>query len=178
LVARPYNEPKLGSRFFGFQADGKIRWQFEPGRAVVDRSGDQMIPPYFPSAIQVVRGKTPAETRIVISSYHYLAKSNQVAFPDVNGRLVAEYWHGGHLLYSDLADLDGNGRIQLLLGGVNNGNHQATLVVLDPLKVSGIVTPKEMTDPRFELLSMSAANERAVILFPRSCLSTGQPYTE
>jgi hypothetical protein len=39
------------------------------------------------------------------------------------------------------------------------------------------MTPKEMRDHRFELLGMPAAREKAVMLFPRSCLSRGQPYT-
>jgi hypothetical protein len=95
----------------------------------------------------------------------------------VNGKVVGEYWHPGHLIHLAQADLDGDGRKELLLGGVNNGNHQGTLVVLDPSKISGSATPKEMQDHQFELLGMPAANERAVILFPRSCISTGQPYT-
>jgi len=60
---------------------------------------------------------------------------------------------------------------------VNNGDHQATLVVLDPLKMVGAVTPMEMLDRRFALLGMAAAKEKAVVLFPRSCLSVGEPYT-
>src|SRR5579863_9086079 len=43
--------------------------------------------------------------------------------------------------------------------------------------ISGSSTPKEMGDHRFELLGMPAAHERAVLLFPRSCISIGQPYT-
>jgi hypothetical protein len=61
---------------------------------------------------------------------------------------------------------------------VNNENHQATLVVLDPLKVSGVVTPKEMTDHHFHLQDMAQAHETAVVLFPRSCISEGQPYAQ
>lgn len=50
-------------------------------------------------------------------------------------------------------------------------------MVLDPVKMSGLATPKNMRDHRFELLGMPAARERAVILFPRSCLGLGQPFT-
>lgn len=34
-----------------------------------------------------------------------------------------------------------------------------------------------MRDQRFRLLDMQAAKEKAVVLFPRSCISTGLPYT-
>jgi hypothetical protein len=173
----PYNTMADGTPVFCFRADGRVRWQFVPGHSVVDGSGDNMLPPYFANTVRVVQGKRPADTRIVISSNHYMNQANQVAFLDVNGKVVGEYWHPGHLIHLEQADLDGDGRKELLLGGVNNGDHQATLVVLDPLKISGSVTPKEMRDHRFELLGMPAANERAVLLFPRSCISTGQPYT-
>jgi hypothetical protein len=39
------------------------------------------------------------------------------------------------------------------------------------------MTPKEMQDHRFELLGMPPAKERAVVFFPRSCISVGQHYT-
>ncbi len=75
------------------------------------------------------------------------------------------------------ADLDKDGANELILAGVNNGEHQATVVVLDPLRVSGLMTPPKMRDQRFRLLDMQAANEKAVVLFPRSCISSGLPYT-
>jgi hypothetical protein len=91
--------------------------------------------------------------------------------------VMGEYWHPGHLIHVEQADLNGGGRDDLLLAGVNNGNHEAALVVLDPLKIRGMMTPTEMKDRRFGLLNMPTATEKAVIFFPRSCVSVGQPYT-
>lgn len=177
LSVMPYKETTYGNPVFCFDARGRVEWRFEPGRTVVDGTGDRMVPPYLSSHLQVFIGHRPAETRIVVSSNHYLGEADQVAFLDVKGRVMAEYWHPGHVLHLEQADLDGSGRKKLLLGGVNNGDHQATLVVLDPLKMSGVVTPKEMSDHRFELLGMPSAKEEAVVLFPRSCISVDQPYT-
>lgn len=172
-----YHEVSDGTPTIGFDSRGKVLWQFVPGRSVVDQSGDKMVPPYLTSSIMVIRGRTPAETRIVVSSNHYLGHANQIAFLNSEGHVVGEYWHPGHLLRMQQVDLDGDGRKELLLAGVNNGNHQATLVVLDPLKVSEAVTQYDMTDPRFALQGLARATERAVVLFPRSCISSGQPYT-
>lgn len=175
--AQFWKHESIGDPVFCFDNKGNVMWRFEPGRAVVDGTGDAMVPPYWSSSLQVIIGRSPAETRIVASSNHYLGQADQVAVLDTRGRVLAEYWHPGHILHMDQADLDRSGRNKLLLGGVNNGDHQATLVVLDPLKMSGVVTPKQMKDHRFELLGMAPANEEAVVLFPRSCISVGQPYT-
>jgi hypothetical protein len=91
--------------------------------------------------------------------------------------VVPEYWHPGHLSFAAQARLAGSDHPLLLLAGVNNGDHQATMVVLDPLRMSGVGTPKEMRDHRFELLNMPAAHEVATVLLPRSTPSLGQPYT-
>lgn len=177
FVVSPLNRADVGTQVLCFAADGKIRWHFTPGRAVTNRSGLRFVPPYFMGGLHVLTGKAPADTRIAVSSHHYLEYPNQVAFLDIQGRVVGEYWHPGHLSHSSTADLDRDGRKVLVLAGVNNANHQATLVVLDPLKVVGLTTPKEMLDHRLELIGMPPARERAVVFFPRSCISHGQPYT-
>jgi DNA-binding winged helix-turn-helix (wHTH) protein len=160
-----------------FRSDGRIAWEFIPGRTVVDGNGEMMSPPYHPNSLLVVQGKRSEDTRIVVSSNHYLGQANQIALLNPAGQIVGEYWHPGHLLHLAQKDLDGDGRNELLLGGVNNGEHQATLVILDPLKSIGISTPKQMKDNRFALMNLPASEEEAVILFPRSCISKGQPYT-
>jgi len=177
FVTAPVNAPGVCSQLICFAANGKIEWRFNPGRPVTDVGGERMVRPYLINDLQVIAGKTPTDTRIAVSSHHYLNQPNQVAFLDTQGRVAGEYWHPGQLLHSAAVDLDHCGMKELLLAGVNNGNHQATLVVLDPLKVVGLMTPTEMRDHRFELLGMPSARERAVVFFPRSCISVGQPYT-
>jgi hypothetical protein len=168
---------EIGGRLICFGADGAVLWEFVPSRTV--RTVAQTIPPpYITIGVEVLYGKTPAETRIVLTSVHVLDEPAQVAFLDAHGRVKGEYWHPGHLWQMSQADLDGRGRNYLLLGGVSHGDHQATLVVLDPLQISGLSTPKEMLDHKFEILDMPAAKERAVVLFPRSCVSYGRPFTK
>lgn len=179
FVFKPSNWNEVGSTLLCFAADGSVEWRFTPGRPVRDGAGDEMLPPFGINQLLVVQNRAPAksETRIVVSSNHYLEQPDQVAFLDTQGKVMGEYWHPGHLLHMAQADLDGNGKVDVLLAGVNNGDHTATMVVLEPGKMSGITTPHEMQDPRFGLMDMPAAHEKAVILFPRSCLSQGQRYT-
>jgi DNA-binding winged helix-turn-helix (wHTH) protein len=173
----PIQNITFGSPVVLFRPDGKVAWEFTPGRPVIDGSGQKMLPPYHPNSVVVMPGNRADDTRIVISSNHYLGQANQVAFLNVRGQVIGEYWHPGHLLHLNQKDLDGDGRNELLLGGVNNGNRQATLVILDPLKIVGISTPQQVIEHRFELIDMPASFEKAVVLFPRSCISKGQPYT-
>jgi hypothetical protein len=177
FVPKAVNDLEVPSLLLCFAADGNIKWRFRPGRPVTDASGRRMVPPYMIRNLQVVMGKTPADTRIVVSSNHYLNYSNQVAFLDAHGRTVGEYWHPGHLLYLRAADLANDGHMDILMAGVSNGNHQATLVALDPLQVVGLMTANEVRDERYRLLGMQPANEKAVVLFPRSSFSAGQDYT-
>jgi len=168
---------EIGGRLICFGADGSILWEFVPSRTV--RTVDQTAPPpYTTIGVEVLRGKTPAETRIALTSVHVLEEPTQVAVLDTHGRVLGEYWHAGHMYHMTQADLDGLGRNYLILGGISHGDHQATLVVLDPLQISGLSTPKEMLDHKFEILDMPAAKERAVVLFPRSCVSYGRPFTK
>jgi hypothetical protein len=136
-----------------------------------------MYAPYYVTDMLVIAGRSPADTRIVVSGIHYIEQPCQVAFLDSSGRVQGEYWHPGHLGHLAQADLDGNGRNLLLAAGVNNGNHQATMVVLDPWKVKGLMTPTEMRDQVYRLLDMPQAHERSVVFFPRSCISLGERYT-
>jgi hypothetical protein len=68
-----------------------------------------------------------------------------------------------------LADLDGDGRQEIIAAGTANGyDHQATLVVLDPDRVFGASTEVR---PEFQIHGMGVAQERLRLLFPRSDLN-------
>jgi hypothetical protein len=67
-----------------------------------------------------------------------------------------------------LADLDGDGREEIVTTGINNGYLQATLVVLDPDRVFGASAEVR---PAFQIHGMGVAQERLRLLFPRSDLN-------
>jgi hypothetical protein len=177
FVATPLNHSEAGDTVVCIGEGGTIHWQFTPGRPVSDEGGSRMVPPYFVAGIELLNSELPSETLVAVSSFHYMEQPNQVAFLNVSGNIVSEYWHPGHLLTMKQADLNGDGQNELLLAGVNNGEHRATVVVLDPWDVQGVVTPFSMRDQRFRLLGMAPAREKAVVIFPRSPVSQGKSYT-
>ena len=114
---------------------GKEKWRWTPGRALPELEGD---PATFWTIGFGVLKRTPGKgPRIVVSSSHRLWDPHQIAILDSNGKLVSEYWHSGHLEHLTLADLDGDGREEIIATGISNGYNQATLVVLDPDRVFG-----------------------------------------
>ncbi len=117
-------------------------------------------------ALVVLKATAKKLPRIVVSNIHDPWWPNQLAILDSKGKLLSEYWHSGHLDYLSLADLDGDGRQEIIATGVSNGYHQATLVVLDPDRVFGAST--EAARPELQIHGMGVAQERLRLLFPRS----------
>ena len=175
-----YNALNSGypGRVLCFSQDGtRIKWRFEPGRPLVsDIQGESYTGPYSVNCARSVPRQRARGTRIAISSRHNMEAPNQVAILDASGRLLGEYWHPGHLAAMAVADLDGDGSPQILLGGVNNSEHSATLIAFDPDHVGGTAAPG--TDHRFELTGFGAGTEKRVMLFPRSCLALSSAHLE
>jgi hypothetical protein len=160
-----------------FEADGRLRWRFVPGqKEVVDNRGRSFAPPYIVYAFGVVRSPSLPSSRIVVSSVHHWSYADQVAILDgKTGKLVSEYWHRGHLNRLAVADLDGDGEPEVVLGGVNDAPEykQATVVVFDDRRVSGACS-----DPqgRVYFQGMSPGTEKLVVFFPKTPISQQQEF--
>src|SRR2546422_2986690 len=106
---------------------------------MVETAVRKFVSPYFISNVQVLPASSRMPARVLVSSNHHLTYPNQVAVLDGRGAIVGEYWHAGHLLTVAQAELVGKGSIQVLLGGDDKTHRQATVVVLDPGKLTGVV---------------------------------------
>jgi hypothetical protein len=156
-----------------FDSRGRIRWDFPPGRAVTDLALRQYPPPYFISNIAIVPERKAKTAKVIVTSNHNWSFPNQVAVLDgPTGRLLSEYWHRGHLYYILVADLNGDGEPEVLLGGVNDAPEyaRATLVVFDHRQISGASAGRD-GKPQFQ--GMSQGSEKAIVRFPRTPLSAG-----
>lgn len=177
LIARDDPASQINEVLCFSQNDHRIKWRFTPGRSkVTDNTGEEYFPPYWIYNLKLVPGRPASNERIVVSSMHNTEAPDQVAILDGHGKLLGEYWHPGHLSQMGFADLDGDGKPELLLGGVNNGQHAATLVVFDPDRVHGTATG--LSDPRFGLRGFEPGTEKAVVLFPLTCLAREGPKAE
>jgi hypothetical protein len=146
---------------------GKEKWRWTPGRELPEMAGSPAT--FWTLAVRVLKATEKKPPRIVVSSVHIPWWPNQIAVLDSNGKTISEYWHSGTLSDMVLADLDGDGREEMIAAGIANGyDHQATLVVLDPDRVFGASTEVR---PEFQIHGMGVAQERLRLLFPRSDLN-------
>ncbi len=175
--ATPQDVASREEELLCFSQDGQsIKWRFKPGRPVKDNTGEQHVPPYYINNVAIVPDRPSTAARIIVSSNHYLNAPDQVAVLDGSGKLVGEYWHPGHLLRLAFADLDHDGHDGLLLAGVNNAEHAATLLAFDPDRVSG--TSTGASDPRYELKGFGPGSEKAIVFFDRTCTIRSGPNAE
>jgi hypothetical protein len=148
---------------------GKEKWRWTPGRALPEIAGE---PPTFKTfSFGVLKATDKRALRIVVLNNHdpWWGGPSQVAVLDSNGKFLSEYWHSGGFRDMVQADLDGDGRQEIILTGVAHGyDSQATLVVLDSDHVSG--ASKEIV-PAYQIRGMGDAHERMRLLFPRSDLN-------
>lgn len=150
-----------------YSSRGTEKWRWTPGRELPELLGSPAT--YIIDALAVLNASGKAPARIAVASAHAVWWPGQIALLDTNGKLISEYWHSGALTYMTLADLDGDGKKEIIATGVDNGyDHQATLVVLDPDRVSGASSE---ANPVFQLHGMGTAQERLRLLFPRSDLN-------
>jgi transcriptional regulator with XRE-family HTH domain len=170
FVYVPLDFVSQGQTLICFSEQGEVKWEFVPGRTVKDSTGREYVPPYFISNVDIVPFSR-SNPRIVVSSNHYVHNPNQVAMLDINGELVSEYWHSGHLLSVGHADMNNDGVEEILLAGVNNGYRQATMVAFDSRNVSGV-----SSQPGRQILGFTPGTEKAIILFPRTCVSKDASY--
>lgn len=159
-----------------FGGGGKIKWSFVNTKVVRD-SGGEIAPIYLIEALQVLPSLDGHSKLLAVASSRMTDQACQLALLDSKGRLVAEYWHPGHLYLMGALGEDRPGKARLIAAGVNDGEHRATLVVLNPYTMKGASTPSRMKDQRFHILDMPEAREELVILFPRSCLDRDEPKT-
>jgi hypothetical protein len=166
----PWDLSKQNSSLQCFRSDGTLRWTFAPGRPTLKLADGRTISgPYTVQHVALLRHPRPDGGRIVVSSHHSWDWPHQVAILTADGKLVDQYWHPGWIFSLDIADLDNNGRDEILLGGVNNAylaieNRGATLVVLSADSIHGQGdTPK---NSRLLIADLPPSPRHRALLFP------------
>jgi hypothetical protein len=168
FVYCPADLETAGSVLYCFSDRGAVKWRFVPGHVVANR--ERSYPQsYATTNMQVIAAKRGSRPRIVLTSRHVVNSPAQVAALDPHGALIGEYWHFGHVDNLAVADLDGDGMEEVIVGGANNGWAAATLVVLDPRNMTG-TSFQGQNDPT-QIQGYPIGKEKAVLLFPRTCVS-------
>ncbi len=145
-----------------FAADGRERWAFEAGRPVT--FGEMTFASDF-----VLKGfltfdvEGDGRSEILVLSHALHEFPSQAAVLDAGGRLRGEYWNSGQWDDADFADVNGDGRKEILLAGQNNEYQKGAIALIDADMALGS-SPQVL--PKYRCLEFPAGGEMAYLLMP------------
>jgi len=154
-----------------FDKKGNEIWRFEAGREL--RCGDEVfsadyrIPGFYCHDLD---GDGRLET--IVFAYQKPDWPCQMAVLDPGGRMIAEYWHAGYLQMPLFQDLDGDGREELVVVGVNNEYRGGSLAVFDTRRIGG-ASPQS---GRFACEGLGPGTELYYVTVPYTDVSRAQGY--
>jgi hypothetical protein len=148
------------------------KWSLTPGRAVSDRRQTYSAA-YFIDRLRVASLGQDGKKQVLVISPHAAGSPCQFVVLDAaTGVRDGEYWHSGPWTEMDIADVDGDGFREIVLGGVDAGDGTGALAVLDYRNVNG-VSQQGSGDP-LEVPGLPPAAEDAYILFPGAGIGGNQ----
>ncbi len=113
---------------------------------------------------------------MLLVSHHLSYFPAQAVLLSPEGRVLGEYWHAGHLILAEAAQLEGLETPAILLAGVSNSYRTTTLIALDPDNMR--CASDETEHPDYQLDPPGRDCELARILFPRTCINRKfEPYS-
>lgn len=121
---------------FCFDRRGKEVWRFEAGRELTCKAKiftpDYRIAGFY---LHDVDGDGRLET--LVESFQAPDWPCQLALLDSAGKTISEFWNAGYMREMAYADVNGDGREELIVCGVNNEYKGGCIAVFDPKNMSG-----------------------------------------
>jgi len=154
-----------------YSGEGEEQWRYLPGRVVTD-GYRRFSPAQVINRLLLVPAGREGGRLILVNSHHEESWPDRFVVLDAAGRRVGEYWHAGRLNHVAAADLDGDGTLEALLAGVNEGYQAATLIMFDLREVRGTSWNGD-GDP-YHLHGIEHGTERRRIVFQRTCVHKAQ----
>ena len=151
-----------------YSNDGTERWRYRPDLQL--RTAMKGIPNiWIPAGLAVGSTKPGGPIRIWASFPSRYSSPSVVVHLTPTGPPECAYVHSGHLHILKLWDRRPRTSTVLLAGGVNNRRKMATLVSLDPDRLSGVSS--EPGSPQEQLLGELSTSEFRKIFFPQTALN-------
>ncbi|MCX6561243.1 MAG: hypothetical protein NTZ26_12115 [Candidatus Aminicenantes bacterium] len=140
---------------------GRERWTHGPARPVRvgtrDFSGE-----YVTSFIEARDLDHDGRPEIIWCTHARGEYPTRTLLLDAADQVLGEYWNAGQINEIGFADLNGDGREEILLAGQNEEYQRPCLVVLDAGDMKGC-SPQS---PAYQFAGMPPGREKAYILFP------------
>ena len=155
-------------QLYCFGRNGEKRWAHTPGREVLTSQGSRVPANYTVKFVDLLSRPRSDGGRIIVGASRGPEAVFVVELLTEEGKKVGEYFHFGWFFGVKVGALGNGGREDIFLSGVDDASatsspYGATLVVLDPEKVSGQATTG-LSVARAALQDIAPAQEKAVLL--------------
>jgi len=147
-------------RMICFDHRGRERWRFDGGRELV--FGKTTYSRDYHNAFDTLDLDGDGRLEILVLSSHWPEFPSQLTVLSTEGNPLGEYWNSGRILDYLSADLDGDGKKELVISGTNNEFNQGFVAVFDPRKIGG-ASPNS---GEYKNLAFGPGTEKAYIRFP------------
>lgn len=175
FVHRPLSEDRRGNTLYCFSGYGRELWRYQTTRTVSTPS-ETFAPPFLTQLVLALPPGRDGKRNVLLVSHHLSYFPAQAVVLSPEGRVLGEYWHSGHLLLAEAAQLDGRETPAILLAGISNSYRVATLIALDPGNLR--CASDETEHPDYQLDPPGRDCELARIVFPRTCINRKfEPYS-
>ena len=148
-----------------YDSRGTEMWHFSAGREM-RFGGRTYSPDYRIGGFGLHDSNGDGLQEIVVISYQYPQWPCQLALLDCHGRRLGEFWNSGYLDHIGWQDLNGDGREELIVAGVNN-EYGGCLVIFDPARIDGC-SPQT---GEFRSDTLPSGSEKYYVHLPRTDVS-------
>lgn len=116
---------------------GGVQWTLKVTESVT-AGGKLYTPPYVLRSYVVFDAPTGDGKKWIAATFaHRFASPSVLMVADSAGKILGSYWHAGHLDQLAVMDIENDGSLEIVAGGIDHAVNQATLVAFDPRAVSG-----------------------------------------
>jgi hypothetical protein len=145
-----------------FDESGTERWRFEAGREL-EFGGKIFRKEYRIFGLNVEDYDGDGSLEILVISFHKPDWPCQAVLLDPSGKAEGEFWNAGYLMDASSGDVDGDGKKELVLSGVNNEYKKGCVAVFEAGALEGGSPQQEDT---YRSPGIGPGGPSAYILFP------------
>jgi hypothetical protein len=160
LFSPTTNDAFRAGRLTCFDHRGRERWHFDGGRELV--YGKTTYSRDYHNEFDIIDLDGDGRLEILVLSSHWPRFPSQLTVLSTEGKILGEYWNSGRILDYLSADLDGDGKKELIISGTNNEFKQGFVAVFDPRKIGG-ASPNA---GEYKSLAFGPGTEKAYVRFP------------
>ncbi len=149
---------------FCFDHSGTRLWHYDSGREMI--YGSKVYSnDYRIKGIDCVNLDSDGSLKIIVIAVHNPEWPCQFSILDSRGNRVGEFWNSGHISDYSFRDINADGRVDIIISGINNEEKTGFLAVFDSAHVSG-GSPQQ--EDEYTCKSLSPGSQKYYILIPRT----------